>query len=233
MKMNKMIAAITLCSVAGGAVAQTKMSVEEKRGLLGGAAVGAVAGGPIGAGFGAIVGSGVFGKLFTLGRENRELKSALAVSEQESQAERTAFEAESRLLNQDLDTLMTLQAIGPRKQQTQIQFRSGSSTIETHYFPQLEKVAGVLLRNPDATITLAGYTDRRGSADANNRLSENRVKSVKAYLLAHGVRKGQVITTAYGESRPVEATETLEGNFFDRRVVMEVSLDLEPRLATR
>ena len=58
MKLNKMIAAITLCSVAGGAVAETKMSVEEKRGLLGGAAVGAVAGGPIGAGL-VVIGGGM------------------------------------------------------------------------------------------------------------------------------------------------------------------------------
>ena len=233
MKLKTTLATASLLIFTHTAVAQDSMPVEEKRGLLGGIVVGAVTGGPIGAGLGALVGSNLVGRVFAFNRENRELRDELVDIKADHQEELLAYQSETQLLNQDLDKLLQVQSNSLRKQETQIQFRTGSSGIETHYFDQLEKVANLLARNPDASVTLAGYSDRRGSESANTQLSMQRARTVKAYLLAHGVKDHQVITTAYGETKPIDNAESFEGNFFDRRVVMELSLDLDTQLATR
>jgi hypothetical protein len=43
----------------------------------------------------------------------------------------------------------------------------------------------------------------------------------------------QVIGTAFGETQPLNPAESLENNFFDRRVVVELKLDIDRNLATR
>jgi hypothetical protein len=48
-----------------------------------------------------------------------------------------------------------------------------------------------------------------------------------------GVNSTQIIGSAFGETRPLSSDESLESNFFDRRVVVELKLDIDRELATR
>jgi outer membrane protein OmpA-like peptidoglycan-associated protein len=41
------------------------------------------------------------------------------------------------------------------------------------------------------------------------------------------------VTNAFGESKPLSQEETPENHFFDRRVVMQFSFDLDAYLASR
>ena len=53
------------------------------------------------------------------------------------------------------------------------------------------------------TITAVGHTDRIGSEEYNQRLSEERVGAVKAYLVSRGINSNRMHTEARGESQPV------------------------------
>jgi len=55
---------------------------------------------------------------------------------------------------------------------------------------------------PEA-ITAVGHTDRIGSQQYNQRLSEQRVGAVKAYLVSKGIDPNRVHTEAKSESQPV------------------------------
>jgi outer membrane protein OmpA-like peptidoglycan-associated protein len=101
------------------------------------------------------------------------------------------------------------------------------------YETELQNISHVLRRNKDARITLTGFADRRGEQGFNLSLSEDRVDAVQQYLVRHGVSKQQIISTAYGESQPLNSMESLENNFFDRRVLIELNIDIDPQLATR
>lgn len=211
-------------------------SAEEKRGAVIGGVVGGVLAGPAGAGFGAIVGGGIFGKLAASHRQNRELGVALSdvkSREQRSKREVARMRGEVTALNADLNRMVEIHATAFKDPQLPIQFRTGSSEVEAHYATTIDKVAAVLLRNQDARVNLAGYADRRGDAQANHKLSKARVEAVKKLLVARGVAEQQVVTAAFGESRPVVASESFENDFFDRRVVLELNLDINPQLATR
>ena len=54
-------------------------------------------------------------------------------------------------------------------------------------------------------INVNGHTDRLGSAQYNQKLSEKRAEAVKAYLVSKGVDRSKIETYGYGKTNPVRA----------------------------
>jgi OOP family OmpA-OmpF porin len=54
-------------------------------------------------------------------------------------------------------------------------------------------------------INVYGHTDRIGSAQYNQKLSERRANAVKAYLVSKGVPASKVETYGYGKTSPVKS----------------------------
>ena len=70
--------------------------------------------------------------------------------------------------------------------------------------PKLDEVAATMKANSDiASVTIVGYTDRIGSKPYNQKLSEERANSVKAYLEAKGVAATRLTAVGKGEADPV------------------------------
>ena len=89
---------------------------------------------------------------------------------------------------------------------------------------QLQKVATLIKRNPDATFTLEGYTDSFGSDQYNLELSQRRAEAVKAYLVQTlGIRPEQVTTRGYGKANLLTSPDaSIEAQEVNRRVVVVV-----------
>src|SRR5690606_15841026 len=99
-----------------------------------------------------------------------------------------------------------------------LHFRSGSESVEAHYRESLREFARLARQVPDAIIQITGHADRRGEEADNLQLSQRRILAVQQALREFGVENATLQTVALGESRPLAADESLEGNFFDRRV---------------
>jgi outer membrane protein OmpA-like peptidoglycan-associated protein len=56
-------------------------------------------------------------------------------------------------------------------------------------------------------IEVAGHADRSGTPQYNQRLSQRRADAVAAELVARGIARGEITVTAFGESRPLVATD--------------------------
>ncbi|MDA0226307.1 MAG: OmpA family protein [Proteobacteria bacterium] len=54
-------------------------------------------------------------------------------------------------------------------------------------------------------LSVSGHTDRLGSAQYNQKLSEKRAEVVKAYLVSKGVSASSIETFGYGKTNPVKA----------------------------
>ncbi len=101
-------------------------------------------------------------------------------------------------------------------------FARGSDKISESSFSELNDLVDYLERNPSMTIQLEGHTDFDGNADANFKLSEARVESVKAYLTDQGVKKGRVLTKAFGGTQPLFTERTADAKAKNRRVEVRI-----------
>lgn len=100
----------------------------------------------------------------------------------------------------------------------EIQFRSGRAVIKVISYTSLNKIVRLMNENPDVTLRIEGYTDNKGNALGNIRLSQKRADAVKAYLVARGIDAERILTFGYGAENPIADNETPEGRTLNRRV---------------
>lgn len=67
---------------------------------------------------------------------------------------------------------------------------------------QLAIVSDILKQSPTRKLRINGHADAKGSDDYNAQLSEKRASSVRDTLISQGVTPTQIITEAFGETRP-------------------------------
>jgi outer membrane protein OmpA-like peptidoglycan-associated protein len=141
-----------------------------------------------------------------------------------AQAERDKAALRDQLrqqLNQILETRET--ARGLIVNLSDVLFDTGSANLKPGAREKLAKVAGILLSHPGLKLQVEGYTDSVGTADYNQRLSENRADSVRTYLVEQGIAPNTVGTAGFGETMPIASNDTAAGRQQNRRVELIVS----------
>jgi outer membrane protein OmpA-like peptidoglycan-associated protein len=87
---------------------------------------------------------------------------------------------------------------------------------------ELDKLAALLLQKTQLKLHIYGHTDKVGTDEYNQQLSEERALAVRNYLLAKGVSRFRILTQGFGSSKPVSNKNNEEGNRLNRRVEIEV-----------
>jgi len=99
-------------------------------------------------------------------------------------------------------------------------FDTGKDIVKPEYRSEIERVANFLQAYPNINAEIEGHTDDVGPDTANQRLSQRRADSVRAYLIQEfKVDAGRVKAVGYGETKPVADNTTAEGRLKNRRVV--------------
>lgn len=84
-------------------------------------------------------------------------------------------------------------------------------------------VVALLNKYPETTVRIEGYTDNRGSASGNRKLSEKRANAVAKVLVDElGISPERVSAEGFGDAKPVASNDTEEGRAQNRRVVAVV-----------
>jgi peptidoglycan-associated lipoprotein len=83
-----------------------------------------------------------------------------------------------------------------------IYFDYDSSEIKEEYRPIVEAAVSHLTSDANATVSLEGHTDERGSREYNLALGERRAQSVQKQMVLLGASANQIHVTSYGEERP-------------------------------
>ncbi|SMG50833.1 OmpA family protein [Marivirga sericea] len=99
-----------------------------------------------------------------------------------------------------------------------INFKQSKAEILKESYKELDRLLNMLENYPKMEIQLEGHTDFRGSASANMRLSEKRVKAVKSYLTSKSVDSDRIKTKAFGGTQPLSKNNTEEAKLNNRRV---------------
>jgi len=109
-------------------------------------------------------------------------------------------------------------------------FATGSSRLLPGAGSKLDEVVNAARQYPQAGLTVTGYTDSVGNAQANVKLSKARAEAVKAYLVGKGVAAGRITTDGQGAAEPVADNTTAEGRAKNRRVEVRYTVKEETRV---
>jgi len=101
-------------------------------------------------------------------------------------------------------------------------FEVGKTEISASSFGELDILVQRLNEYPNMEIRLEGHTDVQGNADANMKLSEDRVRAVKNYLTNKGTNPERIKTRAYGGTQPLTTDDTPEAHSRNRRVEVRI-----------
>jgi outer membrane protein OmpA-like peptidoglycan-associated protein len=84
-------------------------------------------------------------------------------------------------------------------------------------YVELDKLMTLLQKNPTLKIQISSHTDSKGSAKANQTLSEKRAASVVDYLVAKGISPLRLSSKGYGKSQLLVKPERSEADYQKNR----------------
>jgi outer membrane protein OmpA-like peptidoglycan-associated protein len=104
-----------------------------------------------------------------------------------------------------------------------VYFEFNKHAIQPVSYPLLDQVAQVLQEHPEfETVSIEGHTDNVGSDTHNERLSWNRAKAVRQYLMGKGVDGTRLVAQGFGEARPLRPNVTDGNRSINRRVEFNI-----------
>ena len=90
----------------------------------------------------------------------------------------------------------------------------------------LDKISDFAIHNPENEFIIKGYTDSTGADRYNLTISKFRANSVKSYLIAKGVDPTKLEALGLGSQNPIFSNRTAGGRKLNRRVEIELKLDV-------
>jgi OmpA-OmpF porin, OOP family len=100
-----------------------------------------------------------------------------------------------------------------------IRFELNSSKIDRSSYGIMDQIALTFRAHDEIQrIEIGGHTDSTGPHAFNVRLSRERARSVRQYLLGRGIPPGRLGATGYGPDQPLADNNTEEGRAINRRV---------------
>ena len=106
-------------------------------------------------------------------------------------------------------------------------FDFGRYSLNAEAKAELEKVFQAMRADLSTKLTLLGHADAIGNKDANIKLSANRARSARNYLLNKGIRSERMSIKVFGESDPIapnkddiDNTDRPEARKLNRRVTL-------------
>lgn len=119
------------------------------------------------------------------------------------------------------DSLL-LSQLPPQPFEVTLYYDEGSSRIDPASRPNLDLLLAEVSRREGVEVQISGYTDRKGSDEDNDELSEKRATAVLAQLAEAGVAPADMIAVGRGERDLLVPTDDGIEEPRNRRVVVTV-----------
>ncbi|MGB0680534.1 MAG: OmpA family protein, partial [Polyangiales bacterium] len=105
-----------------------------------------------------------------------------------------------------------------------VEFKTGKATLKPSAEAILLEVHKVLdFKKNIRQVRIEGHTDSRGSKKRNMKLSKARARSVKNWLVEHGIAAGRLNAYGCGEERAIDNNKTRKGRQANRRVEFHIT----------
>lgn len=99
-----------------------------------------------------------------------------------------------------------------------IEFAFDRAEVTSSSRPVLDVAVQQLGRCPEVRVTVTGHTDSVGAETYNQKLSYDRAKATRDYLVKSGIPAGRLEVEGLGEAKPVATNDSAEGRGRNRRV---------------
>ncbi|MDQ6990460.1 MAG: OmpA family protein [Mariprofundaceae bacterium] len=103
-----------------------------------------------------------------------------------------------------------------------VYFKSNSADLTPGSHITMDKAVEILKKRSHIKIQVAAYSDSRGKASYNQKLSDKRASSVMNYLINHGISSDRLTEHGFGEANPIADNKTREGRAKNRRVELGI-----------
>lgn len=103
-----------------------------------------------------------------------------------------------------------------------VTFDFGKYDLKPQFYPALNNVAATLKEYNQTIVEVTGHTDSVGSAEFNQRLSEQRASTVGNYLIGQGLVRERFEIVGMGKNYPIASNDTDAGRAQNRRVEIRV-----------
>lgn len=130
----------------------------------------------------------------------------------------TPIQQEPLFVPQKEKVVNTIQQYIPKS----VEFDRAKSEILAISYPELDKLADFLVKNPTRKVRIEGHTDNIGDMDKNLKLSERRAYAVAAYLVKKGVSATQLSAKGFGGTKPIVISYDKKYHPENRRVAFIV-----------
>jgi outer membrane protein OmpA-like peptidoglycan-associated protein len=159
-----------------------------------------------------------------LQKEETARKAAEDAERARKQAEEEKAQLRAKLLQQFSQVLDTRDTDrGLVVNMSDVLFDTGKYTLRQEAREKLARIAGIVLNYPGLRLEAEGHTDNVGTAEFNQKLSEQRADSVRGYLIAQGIPESSITSSGKGFTVPVTPNDTAAGRQKNRRVELIVS----------
>jgi len=103
-----------------------------------------------------------------------------------------------------------------------VNFASGSDRLVGGSLNTLDSAVQSLKTYPNTKIVVEGYTDDRGDAAMNKRLSQARAEAVMKQLISQGISADNISAKGFGEEHAISSNDTAAGRLKNRRVELRI-----------
>ncbi len=100
-------------------------------------------------------------------------------------------------------------------------FPFNQSAITDYSKRRVLKVVALMKNNPQMRVRIIAHTDHFGTDDYNMKLSAERARSIKQFMVSNGIDPKRLEMTAKGEHHPVVQSEDVKESVWNRRVEFE------------
>ena len=105
-----------------------------------------------------------------------------------------------------------------------MKFEFASAVMESEAEKQLDEFVEMYQKFPNMQLQINGHTDNVGTDKYNQKLSEDRAKSVYKYFLKKGVPASKMTVKGFGPKYPIATNDTEEGRAKNRRVEVDIQM---------
>lgn len=124
---------------------------------------------------------------------------------------------------QYIDLFLAPLAVGSKIELQPIFFQQSKAIILDQSYPELSRLATLMIDNPNLHIRIEGHTDNIGQPTDLQKLSEDRAKAIRDFLTNKGVSADRMETIGHGARQPLTENDNEESRAKNRRVEIRIT----------